>query len=245
MASINNIVPTTELEAVNAMLAAIGEAPIADVDNATQADVEIAVNTLRNVTREVLSMGWRFNTEFGYQVEPEAATLEWTDNDGEVTDLNIFRPPTNLAKFTLTGTAEQAALDVIVRPSRVYEVASESVLVFYDRNLNRDGFDSDTFEYLYINPVWFFDFEQMPEVARRYAYVQAARLFIQEQVGSDKLAAFKGLDEAKALRNLIAQEGEDEDFNMMNNMSVRRHFGGRPISPLGMVFDPRKSPGPV
>lgn len=247
MPSIINLAATTELEAVNAMLSAIGEAPIDDVDTATQADVLMAINTLRNVTREVQSMGWRFNTEFGYQVAPEASTFEWTDTDDEVTDLNIFLPPSGLIRFTVTPTAEQNGLDVVIRPSRSYTAGAPAaaVLVFYDRSLNRDGLDSEKFDFLYINPVWLFNFEHMPEVARRYCVVKAARTFIQEQVGSTTLVGFTERDEAMALTNLINQEGEDEDLNMFNNASVLRHLGRRPVASLGMLYDPRKSPGPV
>src|ERR1043166_1428635 len=119
MSSIINLVPTTELEAINSMLSAIGEQPIAAVDTATQADVQMAVNILRDVTREVQSIGWRFNTEFGYEVAP-FATLSWVDTAGITTLLNVFKPAANLIKFDLTATSAQGQLALVLRPSRLY-----------------------------------------------------------------------------------------------------------------------------
>lgn len=220
MTVITNLQPTTELEAVNAMLSAIGESPVSDLAG-TQADLAMALNTLRNVTREVQTMRWKFNTEYGYELPP-SATMVWTDTAGVVTTLNIFKPPVHLLGFETTVTSEQAGLDLVIRPSRLYfEVASIPVLVFYDRSLNRDGMDQAAFPYLYIDPIWLFDFEQLPEEARRFIYVRAARQFVQEQVGSDTLAAFKGLDEKLAFRNLKTSYGQEEDYNMITgNMSV-------------------------
>lgn len=233
---ITNLQPATELEAVNAMLSAIGEAPVSTTAS-TQPDVVMALNALRNATREVQSMGWKFNTEFGYALAP-AASLAWTDTTPLTTTLNIFTVPNNMVRFSLTKTSAQALLDVIVRPSRFYN-SPNPVLVFYDRKLNRDGFKQADFPYLYINPVWMFDFAFMPEEARRFAYVRAARLFVQEQVGSDTLAQFKDTDEKLAYRNLKNAHGQDEDYNM--NVSVSAVFGRRPYMSSGFL-DTRSSP---
>jgi hypothetical protein len=178
---ITNLTATTELEAVNAMLSGIGEAPVASVDTAvtTQQDVAMAVAILRNVTREILRHGWRFNSEYGWMV-PKASSgmpYAWTDADGTQLTINVFRSPVNLASFTLSATTDQVAagLDLVVRPSSTYKPAGSSVLVFYDRVFNRDGLDSTKYAKLQIDPVWYFDFEQCPESIRAYATVRAAR----------------------------------------------------------------------
>lgn len=63
------LAPTTELEAVNAMLRSIGEAPIATLTDIDVPDVEIALTTLRSVSREVQVRGWDFNTDEAYSLE--------------------------------------------------------------------------------------------------------------------------------------------------------------------------------
>ena len=57
---------TTQLEAVNTMLSAIGETPTTDAIIAadSSADVVMAVQILDEVTKEIESQGWNFNTEY-------------------------------------------------------------------------------------------------------------------------------------------------------------------------------------
>lgn len=52
----------TKLEAINSMLASIGEAPINKLDQAT-VDSSIAKSTLDEVIRSVQAHGWHFNTD--------------------------------------------------------------------------------------------------------------------------------------------------------------------------------------
>lgn len=59
----------TEQEAINRMLAAIGQAPITTLDE-TNPDVAICKTTLYQVSQEVQSEGWTFNTTYNEQVSP-------------------------------------------------------------------------------------------------------------------------------------------------------------------------------
>ena len=59
---------TTELEAVNIMLAAIGEAPINSLTGTVPVDVRLAQSTLNEVNKEVQSEGWSFNTEINVEL---------------------------------------------------------------------------------------------------------------------------------------------------------------------------------
>ena len=56
------VAATTELEAVNIMLAAIGEAPINSLIGTLPVDARIAQSTLTEVNKSVQSEGWSFNT---------------------------------------------------------------------------------------------------------------------------------------------------------------------------------------
>ena len=53
----------TELEAVNILLTTIGEAPVNTLTGNQVTDVSIANQVLNEVSREVQSQGWHFNTE--------------------------------------------------------------------------------------------------------------------------------------------------------------------------------------
>lgn len=202
MASITTLNPTTELEAVNAILATIGEAPVSTVEGNTAADVQMAVAALRTAQKEVLSRRWRFNTEVGYEVDP-TANYVWP-TDGRT--LNIFEVPEGLASFDLTHTEDQRGLDVIIRPSRRYPDQGDSVLVFYDRLNARDGFPAEERSVLKINPVWLLEFEFCPEPARRYITIVAARRFQTQMTKSEVLDAVT--EDEEALAQQILMEGE-------------------------------------
>ena len=57
------VAATTELECINIMLAAIGEAPINSLTGTLPVDARIAQSTLSEVNKSVQSEGWSFNTE--------------------------------------------------------------------------------------------------------------------------------------------------------------------------------------
>ena len=67
--------PTTnakeELPAINQILASVGQAPVTTLDQ-TNPDVAIAYDTLLQVSREVQSEGWTFNTEEHYEYPPDS-----------------------------------------------------------------------------------------------------------------------------------------------------------------------------
>lgn len=242
MADIVNLTATTELQAVNAMLSAIGEQPVATVDTA-RADVELAVNTLRDRTRSVLNEGWKFNSEFGLGLAATSTSQAWTDPDGAVKTLYVFKPPTGLARWELSMISEQADFDVTVRPSKVYVEAALPVLVFYDRENNRDGFENSKLKSskLWIDAVWYFNFEQLPDVARRYITISAARQFIVERVADTVRAGFTAADEADALRKLRAIEGDEDEYSLLDGPDVAGILGGR-LSDRGRALDNRSNP---
>lgn len=267
MRTITKLNATTELEAVNAMLAALGEAPLADLASVTQPDFVTAINTLRDAVREVCDMGWRFNTEFGYQLAP-ALTFAYLDRSGVTTGLNVFTEPPRLLKFSVSEFPEQLwpKLDLVLRPARTLFVTVSNAgeedqtisqvagtvsgavhpRIFYDRVLNRDGLESSKYDFLYIDPVWAFDFEDMPEVARRFALVLAMRRFLASQAPSVTVVGFTDKDQQLALRNLKVEQGMEDEYTIMDNTDVQSIHGGRPSAPGQPLTDARRrSPGPA
>jgi hypothetical protein len=234
---ITQLSAATELEAVNVMLSAIGEAPLAagtDLATVTDADVQAAVSILRDATRNVQTKGWRFNREFGYELAPDG-TLDWPTRDGNTTTLNVFTPPANMARCDVTAGQ---ALDLIIRRARKYGEPTQP-LVFYDRAKNRDGIEN---EFLYIDPVWLFDFEDLPQEARSYITLLAARQFAQRILGSAERAGFTQQDENRAALLMIELHGSDDKYNILDNADVADALGGRPYG-SGMVYDIRKTSG--
>ena len=63
-------------------------------------------------------------------------------------------------------------------------------------------------------------FEQCPEVARRYITVKAARIFQERVVGSDTLSAMNRNDEQESLFALREMEGDNGDYNIFDDYST-------------------------
>lgn len=61
---------TTELEAVNEMLNAIGEGQVSSIDTGN-ADVQQCVRLLRDHSRKLQKRGWWFNTETDFPITPD------------------------------------------------------------------------------------------------------------------------------------------------------------------------------
>lgn len=184
------LTPTTELEAVNEMLKAIGETPINSLDSIGFTDAAIAHSTLQSKTREVQTRGWYFNRDSDYYFTPAA--------DGRVV------LPSNVLS---------------VRPSR-----SEERRIVPRGNALRNATDNtDTFELdngPVMEVVWMFDFETLPEAARRYITVKAATKFQADFMGSDVSYKFTKDDEEMAFDALAYEERMyEERGNMFNDSS--------------------------
>lgn len=243
MPTIINIVATTETEALNQMLSVIGESPVADIDTATGADVDMAKNILKTATREVLAEGWKFNTEFGKELAPDG-TLAWTGSDGSSETLNVWRVPTNLARFDLTPCASQIGLDLVERLSASFQVASANVMVFYDRLKNRDGLEQGQYPLLYIDPVLYFDFRYCPESIRRLITVTAARRLAAQAVNSESRVGLTQQDELDARRLAKRDQKPRDRYNMLNEISVGAILGRRISRGYG-TLSTRNSPRKV
>ncbi len=73
---------TTQLEAVNTMLGYIGEAPVNSISNTSELPVSAAnaVTILDEISREVQSEGWHFNTEIDKELTPVNSAITLDNN---------------------------------------------------------------------------------------------------------------------------------------------------------------------
>lgn len=71
----------TELDAVNEILASIGEAPINTLEEVDNVDVMNALRILDKVSRQVQERSWTFNTINDYTLHPDERmhTIKWSD----------------------------------------------------------------------------------------------------------------------------------------------------------------------
>ena len=186
---------TSELDAVNIMLGTIGESPINSLDAATGVvDAVTARAILSEVSVQVQEEGWHFNTEYEFVLTPSLDTKE------------IYVPANTIEVDA--SAYDRNDIDVAIRGNRLY-----------DRKNKTFQFQQDIKADLTI----LLEFNELPQAARHYITVRAARVFQQRVIGSDTLGSFTEKDEARALRSMRRYESKTADYNILTgNYSVMR-----------------------
>ena len=179
------VAATTELECINIMLAAIGEAPINSLIGTLPVDARIAQSTLTEVNKSVQSEGWSFNTEIDVTLTRDGSNQINIETNILRIDANIHQHPT---------------IDPIQRG-----------LKLYDRQNNKYEFDED----LICTVVYFRDFDEIPEPARHYINIQAARKFVDRLVSDQSLRTYTEQDEKRARAILMETDLSNGDHNLL------------------------------
>jgi hypothetical protein len=193
---------TTKLEAINTMLSNVGEAPVNSLTGSLTADVRLAQNILDEVSREVQSTGWHFNTEKEVPLAPNST------NEIELSD--------GVARVDLEGEHVDVDFDVVVRGNKLYNRKKRTYTF------------TETKKY---TVTYMLDWDQLPESARRYIMIRSARIYQDRLIGSEKLSAFSRTDEQSALFSLRDYEMETADYSLFDNWDVARIIDrGSPIN---------------
>lgn len=187
--SVNILTPTSELEAINLMLSVIGESPVNTVEDTGVVDAVVARQILVQASRDTQVVGWHWNTEIDYP-------LSQSFPEGE-----LYLPP-NTLKVDTTGV--DADLDLVQRGNRLYDRKNHTFQV--KRNVK-------------VELVLLLPFDQLPEAARSYISIRAARQFQERMVGSDTLWQFNTTDELRAWSYLLSAEADTLDLNVFSDSS--------------------------
>tara|TARA_R100000388_G_scaffold1656_1_gene2404 strand:+ start:285 stop:893 length:609 start_codon:yes stop_codon:yes gene_type:complete len=179
------VAATTELECINIMLASIGEAPVNTLAGTLPVDARIAQSTLSEVNKSVQAEGWSFNTEIDVKF-----TRDNFDNIAIST--NILRIDANIH--------QHPTIDPIQRG-----------LKLYDRLNNTYEFSED----LICTVVYLRNFDEIPEPARHYINIQAARKFVDRLVSDQSLRSYTQQDEARARAILMETDLANGDHNLL------------------------------
>ena len=178
------LVPINELQAVNMLLAAIGEAAVSSLETATTVDVTQAKNLLSNINREVQQKGWHFNTEWDVILS--------LDSDSRIplgTSILSIYSPTKLT--TIRGREGSSFL--------------------YDLDNNTFTWGASVNDAVTITLL---DFEDIPQTARQYITSKAARIFQEEIIGQVSAESINRQEEVEAYADLMDDEGERSGFNV-------------------------------
>lgn len=180
------LAPLSELDAINEMLTSIGQTPIQSLTATGIGDVALAQQFLSSVTRSMQLYGFDFNTDESYTLTP--------DLDG------YLRVPQSVLR-----------IDPLSKSSQL------------KRRRHPDGFwaiwDGENQTWEFEEPedfriVWAYPFDDMPDSARHFASLSAARRFQMRTIGANSLDGFGAEDEQAAWVLLLRDERATRDTNV-------------------------------
>ena len=195
--------PTTnaaqELPAINQILMACGQAPVTTLDE-TNPDVAIAYQTLLEVSREVYSEGWSFNTEPHFVMTPDSNNEILIPNNVLQIDLNRFKHPDSY--------------DTIRKKDN-------GISKLYDLHDHTFEFKNATDDKIYVDVIWMTPFEDIPQVFQDYITVRASRIASTRMVNNPQAAELIAQDEAQARAVALEYDTNQGDYNIFNNQEGR------------------------
>ena len=180
---------TSELEAVNTILSTIGESPLNSLSGSLPVDGTIAKNVLSEVSREVQSQGWHFNTHYKVSLSRD------TDNKIPLAT-NIVRVEIDPRKYS------KVSYDIVQRNNELYNLAK-----------NEETFDTNFTD---ATVVYLLPFDEIPEQAKRYITIRSARIFHDRTLGANTIHKFSQEDEAKSLSILKQAESHTGDYSIFD-----------------------------
>jgi len=150
------------------------------VETQTNPDVAIAFNTLKEVSREIQSEGWTFNKELNLEVTPDATTK----------------------KVAIPNNAIQ------------YDLSQDYVANLGRNSVNRGGYLYDTIKHtdqwedetLYIDVLWEWNYEYLPQPIQSYIVARASSIFSSRVIGDGQ--QFQMLSQKEAYTRAMALEYE-------------------------------------
>lgn len=174
----------TELEAVNILLAAIGEAAVSSLETATTVEVTQAKKLLSNVNRAAQQKGWHFNTEW------DVVLTRDSDNRIPLSQsiLSVYQPG---QLMTLRGMSGD-----------MYAYDLDNNTFTWTKNLNNAV------------TITLLDFVDTPNTFRQYVTTRAARIFQEEIIGQVSAETVNRQEEAEAYADLLDDDAERSGLNV-------------------------------
>ncbi len=176
---------STLLDAVNILLANIGEQPVSTLEDQQVLEARSAEDTVLEFHKEGQTRGWSWNTERDY---PFAR-----NGGGEMV------VPANVVSWQPDPYQFQHRYQL--RGQRVYDKLRRTYQI-EDAELRADV-------------IWLLPWDECPEAYNRWTLVRAARVFSARTVGDVAGVQYTQLDEQQALIELLRVENAQEAPNMI------------------------------
>jgi len=186
---------TTKLDAVNIMLGYITEAPVNSIANT------VALPPSAALAKGILD-------EVSREVQQEG----WHFNTAE--DYTLEVNASN--KLVLPDNVLQ--VDSV---DSTYDVVQRGNTLFDRKNYT----DTFTVDELKVNITFLLEYEELPEQARRYIALKAARAFANRLVGSREIEALIYRDEIRAKASMEEAEGNNSDRTIFDNYDTATRIG--------------------
>ena len=184
-----SLTPTSALEAVNRMLATIGEAPVNSLNTNGLGDVALALAALQEAAREVQERGWNFNTDERVNIPLSVEGYIYV--------------PTNVLRIK---PEPDQNIRVAHRGNRLWD-KDNNTFVWTDATLK-------------FRLVYMYDFEELPDVFRRYIAIKAGRIFQEQMISSQVLEKYTAQDEYEAVALCQDYDTDTHEVNMIYNNSA-------------------------
>jgi hypothetical protein len=191
----------TEISSLNSILGCIGQAPVTTLDYKNPETAMIA-RTIQEVSNQVQSEGWVFNTETEYPFAPDST--------------NQIKIPNNVIELD-TSAIEGPGVDVIKRQGKLYDKISHSY--DFQRPVRCDV-------------VWKFDFEDLPHPFKQYITYRAARIVAAKLTVDKELYLLLQEQEGIARAVCQEYECNQGDYNYLGYPSGTRGNNYRPYQAL-------------
>lgn len=192
---------TTELDAVNMVLAAKNIAPVQTLEDNTDSSVEMAMLALNAADLEVQSKGWSFNSDWIMTLSPDAVTGE------------IALPDQTLSVNASYWASNGQWVSAVERASKLYDVLNQTFVWAQD---------------VQVDLVQRLNFEDMPQVARNYIALLAAFRFQGKGQRSGLVTQITQTEVTQALAALEQHEDRAAPKNAItgNQSVLGRLWGG-------------------
>lgn len=179
----------SDLSAVNAILGAIGQAPVQNL-NFENPEVSLVYNIFKQTMIDVQSEQWVFNRENHFRTMPNAA--------GQIP------VPANALEMDVSFGQIWRMTDVVTRNG-----------LLYDKIRHTDDFSAYQQDGILIDYTWLFDFADCPIPFQRYITLKASTRAANQLVSNSELSQLLAMQEAQARAACIEYETDQGDYSYL------------------------------
>ena len=203
---------TTKLSAINTLLSVIGESPVNSLTPPLTGDVSLAESVLDEISTEVQTQGWSWNTRL-YDAIP-------LDANGH----SSLSASTLAVRFNPLSYPSQR---FVLRGTKLYDRVKSTYDLRTSLSVAMTGSTTD----LIAQVVEELDWDDLPESGKRYIMIRAARIYSNRLVTSSSVEAYTAEDEERALQNLKRTEDMAQNHNFISGPDDM--YGGRVTTTFG------------